>query len=427
MIVRVTRSEISGRVVAPPSKSYTHRALICGLLACGTTHVKRPLLCNDTMATINAARLMGAEVDVSRDLRIRSDGELRQPTVPVDCGESGTTMRLFMGLAALIRGKTILRGGRTLFRRPNTDLMDALQQLGAKTVSLGGNGLPPIEVDGTGLRGGHARLRGDVSSQFISALLFACSRANGGSQIELMTRLESRPYAEMTLEVMREFGACAYPENDWRLVDIPGEQAYQAHDYTVQGDYSSAAFLLAAGALRGRCVVERLSQTSSQGDLRIVDILREMGASVHTTAERVSVESNTLHPIDIDVSDTPDLVPILAVLASQAQGRSTLQGVERLKIKESDRLVAISEELSKMNAKIEANSDALIIEGPRQLHGAVINAHSDHRIAMACTVAGMTADGATVILDAECVAKSYPEFFSDMQSIGARIETLQQG
>ncbi len=422
MIVRVGASHIDGCVAAPSSKSYTQRALVCGLLSRGVTRIRSPLLCSDTIATINACRAMGATVELDRELTIESEGDLRVPSMPIDCQGSGTTLRLFMGVSALVRGTTILTGDSTLRRRPVGQLMAALEQLGAGVMSLEERGLPPVMVDGRGFTGGIARLEGDVSSQFVSALLLACPRGSVDSHIELTTRLESVPYVKMTLEMMQRFGVHASVGEDWREFSVPAGQTYRCCDYDVEGDYSSTAFILAAGALCGRVRVCGLSHDSLQGDALIVDILREMGARVSTTPTTVTVEANELRPVDVDVSDTPDLVPILAVLASQARGLTTLRGVRRLRIKESDRVDAISNELSKMGASIHSDHDTMTVSGPTPLRGAVIDPHKDHRIAMACTIAALVASGETIIVDAGCVAKSYPDFFATLKTIGADVE-----
>ncbi|NWF96962.1 MAG: 3-phosphoshikimate 1-carboxyvinyltransferase, partial [Candidatus Thorarchaeota archaeon] len=322
---------------------------------------------------------------------------------------------------------TLLTGDSTLRRRPVGQLMAALQQLGAEVISLQDNGCPPVMVDGRGFTGGTARLEGDVSSQFVSALLLACSRGDIDSSIELTTRLESRPYVRMTLAMMQRFGVHADVSEDWREFFVSGGQTYRCCNYDVEGDYSSAAFILAAGTLCGRVTVSGVSHDSLQGDALFVDILREMGARVTTASTTVTAEANELRPVDVDVSDTPDLVPILVVLASQAEGQTTLRGVRRLRMKESDRVAAISNELSKMGASIHSDHDTMTVRGPTPLRGAVIDPHKDHRIAMACTVAALVASGKTTIVDAECVAKSYPGFFATLKTIGAAVEERPRG
>ncbi|MFW9847262.1 MAG: 3-phosphoshikimate 1-carboxyvinyltransferase, partial [Candidatus Thorarchaeota archaeon] len=246
------------------------------------------------------------------------------------------------------------------------------------------------------------------------------------SKIVLKTRLESRSYVEMTLNVMHQFGAVAEPADDWSSFTVAGNQDYQAKKYCVEGDFSSAAFLMAAGALAGRVRVKGLKLDSVQGDAAMVEILKSMESTVNIAKDSFAIKCNESQAIDIDVSDTPDLVPILTVLATQASGTTRIYNAGRLRFKESDRLASTSKELRKMGAEIKESKDGLTVRGPTTLHGAVLDSHEDHRIAMAGVIAGLVANGQTVVRDIECVAKSYPSFIRDIRSIGAQIE-LESG
>ncbi|MFW9864134.1 MAG: 3-phosphoshikimate 1-carboxyvinyltransferase [Candidatus Thorarchaeota archaeon] len=418
---------MDGTVDAPPSKSYTHRAIICGLLSKGTTKLRNALFSDDTRTTLRISEMMGAEVRQEDDIEITGPDELKAPAFEMNCHGSGTTLRIFTALSALTSGKCVLTGNESLRRRPIGDLLDGLRQLDVDARSLGGNGLPPVEIRGQGIRGGIVRIRGDVSSQYVTGLLFACSKANKASKIELTTELESRPYVEMTLNVMSQFGAEAEPSNDWRKFSIPGNQDFQSQDYTIEGDFSSAAFLMAAGALTGSVKVKGLRMDSIQGDAAAVSLLKSMGLEIISGRDNFKVSHNEMQAIEIDASDIPDLVPVMTVLATQANGITKIYNAGRLRLKESDRLSTASQELRKMGAEITESRDGLTIRGPTALSGAVLNSHKDHRIAMAGVIAGLVAEGETVIEDIRCVTKSYPGFVKDMQSIGAEIELVSGG
>jgi 3-phosphoshikimate 1-carboxyvinyltransferase len=415
-------SAIDGTVDAPPSKSYTHRAIVCGLLSSGKTRIRNPLLSDDTMTTLRISEMMGADVCSGDDLEITGPTELKAPTSEIDCHGSGTTLRIFTALSALTSGRCMLTGDNTLRRRPIGDLLEGLRQLGVDAKSVGGNERPPVEIRGQGLTGGTVRIRGDVTSQYITGLLFACSKAKGDSKIELTSKLESRPYVEMTLDIMRQFNAEVEPSDDWSHFIVAGNQDYKAQEYSVEGDFSSAAFLLAAGALAGRAKVKGLRVDSVQGDAAVVRLLKTMESGVKPGKDSFTASRNANQAIDIDASDIPDLVPVMAVLATQANGTTTIFNAGRLRLKESDRLASTSQELRKMGAEIIELKDGLTVRGPTPLRGAVIESHADHRIAMAGVIAGLVGDGPTVVESIECVTKSYPGFIRDIQSIGAEIE-----
>ncbi|MFW9800131.1 MAG: 3-phosphoshikimate 1-carboxyvinyltransferase [Candidatus Thorarchaeota archaeon] len=418
----VKRSVIDGSIDSPPSKSYTHRAIVCGLLSTGTTLIRNPLFCDDTEVTLRLSEMMGAKIDQGKDLKISGPDELQAPASEMDCRGSGTTLRIFTALSSLANGRCVLTGDETLRRRPIEALLAALRQLGIDADSIGANGRPPVVVHGGEIIGGVVKIPGNVTSQYITGLLYACSRAPNDTKIEITTVLESRPYVEMTLEVMEEFGVLAEPSDDWNHINIAGDQEYQSSEYRVQGDYSSAAFLMAAGGLTGRANVKGLGVDTVQGDADIAPILQGMGSSVELTGNGLSISKGELFAVDIDVSNTPDLAPVLAVLATQAKGITKLFNGTRLRLKESDRIATTTLELRKMGASIQEYEDGITISGPTPLRGAVVNPHDDHRVAMACMVAGLVADGTTVVENAECITKSYPNFIKDIQSIGAQIE-----
>ena len=404
--VIVRRSELKGSIKAPASKSYTHRALICAALAEGNSKIINFLDCDDTKETIDVLRRFGISINESGGALNVSGSGLVAPSEPIELGASGTTYRFLLPIAALAEGETrILTGGR-LAERPIEPLLDALKQLGAE-IKADGNS---IIINGK-IKGGKVRIPGDVSSQFISGLLFIAPLSEKGVEIELTTALESKPYVDMTVSVMKEFGI----EVDG--LKVRGGQNFKAMDYEVEGDYSSAAFLLAAGAINGEVEVTGLNPESVQGDKRIIEILKGMSAEIDNS---IKTKKSNLEGIDIDVKDIPDLVPILAVLGCFANGETKILNAGRLREKESDRLAAMAAELGKMGAAIEEGEDSMTIKGG-ELSGARINPHNDHRIAMACAVAGLNAEGETVIENSDCVKKSYPEFFKDLTKVGADI------
>ncbi|MFW9889699.1 MAG: 3-phosphoshikimate 1-carboxyvinyltransferase, partial [Candidatus Thorarchaeota archaeon] len=360
----VNHSIVNGTVHAPPSKSYMHRAIVCGLFSRGTTRIRNVLLSDDTETTLKLSEMMGADVRRGDDIEIKGPDELKAPSSEMNCHGSGTTLRIFTAISALTKGRCVLTGNESLRRRPLGDLLDGLRQLGADARSLSGNGLPPVEIYGQRFRGSTVRIRGDVSSQYVTGLLFACSRANEASTIELTTELESRPYVEMTLNIMRQFGVEAEPSYDWRNFSVPGNQEYQSQDYTVEGDFSSAAFLMAAGALTGRVKVRGLRNDSIQGDAEAVSLLKTMGLEVISGEDSFKVSHNEIQAIEIDASDIPDLVPVMTVMATQANGTTRIYNAGRLRLKECDRLAATSQELRKMGAEISESTDGLIVRGP---------------------------------------------------------------
>lgn len=413
---------LSGSVRAPPSKAHTHRAIIASSLSHGESMVRNALFCDDTMATINACRMLGSEITVSDDgvIRVRGVPRPKTPDDVIDCGESGSTMRFITPICALADGISILTGSEGLRRRPMAPLLDALGQLGVRCYSARGDGGPPIIVFGGGIRGGRAEIRGDVSSQFISGLLFATPMAQNDTRICLLTPLESKPYVDITMDVLVKHGVRAVSSGS--LFYVPPGQEYKPYNHDIEGDYSSAAFLLAAAAVTGSHIrVENLLRDSLQGDRRIIRILSDMGAIVDVGPDYVEVRGveGRLKPINVDMRDNPDLIPVCVVLACFADGKSTIGGVRRLRFKESDRVEALLSELTKMGADIRPLGESLIIHGGARLHGAEIDPHRDHRIAMACAVAALSADGETIIRGAECISKSYPNFIRDMRLLGA--------
>lgn len=421
VIIRKSR-HLEGEVSAPPSKAYTHRMLIAALLSNGTSKILNPLVSDDTKATLRAVEAFGAEAELRDNcLKVKGLELLKAPKSPIDCGESGATLRFMIPVAALASGSSIFTFGSSLERRPVKPLLQSLEQLGTESDFQLKEGSSLVRVHG-GIRGGKTSIRGDISSQFISGLLFACPKAEEDTEIAVTTPLESRSYVQMTMEVLDKHGITASILKDLTQFKIPSNQNYNPCNHEVPGDFSSAAFLLAAAAATSSKVkVKNLDHHTIQGDRAILNILQEMGLKVRVGDEFVEVEGGQLNAVDIDAMDIPDLVPVCAALACYSKGTSRIYNAKRLRYKESDRLGSLHAELKKMGAKIMIREDSLTIRGPCTMHGTTIDPHNDHRIAMACAVTALAADGETKIQNSECVNKSYPRFFDDLRLLGANV------
>jgi 3-phosphoshikimate 1-carboxyvinyltransferase len=412
---------LEGVVSAPPSKAYTHRMLIASLLSNGTSKISNPLVSDDTQATLEAVKAFGAETELHENRwTIHGQESLKAPDHPIDCRGSGSTLRFMIPVAALAPGPSTFLFGASFERRPVAPLLESLKELGVESaVQRSGSS---VEVCGGGIRGGKTSIRGDISSQFISGLLFACPRAKEDTEIAVTTKLESKGYVEMTLEVLVKHGLEGAVNNDLSCLWIPSNQSYVPCNHTVPGDFSSAAFLLAAAAVTSsRVTVKNLEYQTAQGDRAILGVLEDTGAAVKVGDNFVEVEGNQLTAFDVDAKDIPDLVPVCTVLACYAEGTSEIYNAKRLRYKESDRLGSLYTELTKMGADIVMKEDGLTIKGSCAMHGSSVNPHNDHRIAMACAVAALGARGKTKIQDAECINKSYPQFFSDLRLVGANV------
>lgn len=422
-IVIMKTEHLAGEVSAPPSKAYTHRMLIAALLSNGTSKISNPLVSEDTKATLRAVKAFGAQTELIEDCwTIRGVELLRAPKNPINCGESGATLRFMIPVAALAFEPTIFTLGVSLERRPIEPLLESLKQLGTESNHQLREGSSLVRVQGGGIRGGKTSIKGDISSQFISGLLFACPKAREDTEIAVTTPLESKSYVQMTMEVLTKHGIRVSASNDFTQLKIPSNQNYNPCNHEVPGDFSSAAFLLAAAAVTSsRVKVKNLDYQTIQGDRAILGILKKMGSKVRADDKFVEVEGAQLNAVDVDAKDTPDLVPVCAVLACYSKGISKIYNAKRLRYKESDRLSSLRTELKKMGAEIIAKEDSLIIRGPCTMQGATINSHNDHRIAMACAVAALKATGETKIQNSECVNKSYPRFFNDLRSLGADV------
>lgn len=421
----VSNSRVSGRVDAPPSKSYTHRGVLAGALA-DETRVLNPLWSADTEASMRCARGLGASVE-NEDGDLRIDGVGGEPETPdnvLNCGNSGTTTRLFAGAASLVEGLAVLTGDESLRSRPNGPLLSSLRELGATARSTRGNGQAPLIV-GDALKGGETTIDGGVSSQFISSLLFAAPLTDEGATVRIEGTLKSRPYVDITLEVLEKMGVAVKETDDG--FEVPGEQSYDAKEFRVPGDFSSASYPLAAGAVAGEARVGNL-YPSAQGDEMILDVLESMGASVEWNQNegvaRVYGKAEEITGVEFDASDNPDLTPTVAALGAAANGETRIVDAEHVRYKETDRLEAMATELGKMGAVVQEEKDSLVVDGDAsELVGTRVDGRHDHRVVMALAVAALIADGETTIETAESVDVSYPGFAEDLRALGAQVET----
>jgi 3-phosphoshikimate 1-carboxyvinyltransferase len=417
--------KLRGEVYAPPSKAYTQRMLIAAALSSGTSKIAEPLLSEDTEATLRAVKALGAKVTAKDDCwTVTGANPLKGAEEPIDCGESGATLRFMIPIAALAAEPSVFVFGKSLEQRPLEPLLNSLKQLGAEAHIQRRGGRAQVHVSGGGIAGGKATIRGDVSSQFVSGLMFACPKARTNTEITLTTPLESKGYVQMTRDVLAQHSVNVSISKDFSRLRIPSNQTYKPCDHRVPGDFSSAAFLLAAAAITHSEVrVKNLDYETVQGDKAIVDILKQMGATVHARSNQIEITGNSgvLNAVDVDARDAPDLVPVCAVLACYARGTSVIHNAQRLRYKESDRLLSLHAELKKMGAEIAMGKSSLTVKGPCALRGSAVDPHNDHRIAMACAVAALGASGETMIQHAECVRKSYPRFFHDLRVLGADV------
>jgi 3-phosphoshikimate 1-carboxyvinyltransferase len=429
MRVSIDKSSIKGEVFAPPSKSYTHRAITLAALSKESV-VRHPLISADTLATVRASEMFGASVEREED-KLIIHGVNGKPNVPediIDAANSGTTLRFMTAVAALTDGITVLTGDASLRTRPNGPLLEVLNKLGVDSYSTRGNERAPLVVKG-GLKGQGVSIDGSISSQFISALLITCPLAENSTILSITGKLKSRPYVDVTLEMLELAGVKIHIDdsNGIRFI-IPGKQKYNFKDYTVPGDFSSASYLLAAAAMTsGSEVTVKNLFPSQQGDKVIIETLRQMGADITWDKEAGSVTvkgGRQLKAITFDAGATPDLVPTVAVLATVAEGTSRIENAEHVRYKETDRLRALATELPKLGVKLEEERDSLTITGGK-LHGASVHGWDDHRIVMSLALAGMVA-GNTTIDTVESVSISYPDFIKDMRNLGAKIEKISE-
>lgn len=423
-------NKLNGKIVAPRSKSVMQRALACAMLHHGPTEIIYPGKSEDDLAALEIIKALGAQVteDIRKYIITGAPTLLNQSeTISIHAGESGLSMRMFTPIVALRNGITQLMGKGSLLKRPMVFFNEVLPQLGVHIES--NNGFLPLEVKGS-LITKNIEIDGSLSSQFLTGLLLAYSAAEASNVTIYVKDLQSKPYIDLTLEVMQAFNMQMPIVDNYQKFYFPKSSLERTVEsrikFQVEGDWSGASFLLVAGALHGDIIVEGMSIHSKQADRAIMKALQLAGVSYQEYANEISVQSSSLQAFEMDATECPDLFPPLVALAAHAKGVSRFTGVHRLKHKESDRGLTLQQEFQKMGIRIEINGDEMLVYGgsPFIEKGVVFSSHHDHRIAMAVAVAALPLEQPIFIQDASAVGKSYPHFFEDLQQLGVSIKQV---
>lgn len=416
--------KLTGDIKIPSSKSMGHRAVICAGLANGASNINNVTFSQDIEATCSGMKSLGVEIERGADsLKIHGSDRLNVKDSLIQCKESGSTLRFLIPLAATTGFPVTFNGAGKLVERPLKAYYDIFDEQGLQYSTS--DGKLPLSINGR-LKPGTFNIEGGVSSQFISGLLFSLPLLSGDSKIVITSELESKPYVDLTIDALTKFGVFI-DNRGYKEFIVKGNQTYEACDYIVEGDYSQAAFWLVAGALGGDILCGGLKIDSLQGDKAVINIIERMNGHILVQEGKLkSLPAETTGAV-IDASECPDLVPVLAVLASLSKGTTEIVKAGRLRIKESDRLTAISTELNKLGAEIEEKSDGLIIRGKNKLKGGIVESWNDHRIAMALAIAASRCDEDVVIKGADCVNKSYPHFWEHYKSVGGNVHEWNMG
>ena len=409
MDIRITPTPLCGGIEGIASKSFAHRALICACLAKGKSKIRINTTSDDIMATVSCLENLGAVIE--KDGAVWSVTPIEEPpaSARIDCRESGSTIRFLLPVVCALGVKTEINGSGRLPERPLSPLKEELIRMGASISDSF-----PLKVSGK-IGAGEYTLRGDVSSQFVTGLLMALSYLGGG-KIKLLPPIESRPYIDMTVQVLRRFGADIKEENNTFYIDSHG---LKGCDFTVEADWSNAAFWLCSG-----CAVSGLNADSTQGDKAIISVLEEMGAKTARNGSEFRADVSALHGAKIDASQIPDAVPVIAAVAATAEGETVIYNAARLRLKESDRIQTTASMLRSLGADVAETDDGLIIKGKPTLSGGKTDSFNDHRIAMAAAVAACKCTGDVIIGNAQAVNKSYPEFFNGYNKLGGKADVL---
>ena len=420
--IQIIPSPLMGTVQAPPSKSIAHRAVIAASLADGISSLYNVDLSDDIKATVCGMRALGALIEINRNgltiqgIKSKKEAGRPDPTV-IDCIESGSTLRFLVPVSLALGGSFLFTGKGNLGKRPLNPYYEILDRQDISYHSTP-NSLN-LSVSGA-LSAGSFSLPGNISSQFITGLLFALPVLSGDSEIMVTSPLESKAYVDLTLQALADFGITV-TNHDYRSFKTKGNQRYLPRNYTVESDYSQAAFFLCAGALGSDITVAGLNNASLQGDKEILPVLQRMGGEMSSTSEGIKVSASKLHGTQIDASEIPDIIPVLAATACAAEGKTVIRNAGRLRMKECDRFAAVIEEMTALGAHIKADGSNIVIEGKEQLEGGCeVQSHSDHRMAMTLAVIAQKCKKPIVLNDYECISKSYPRFFEDFKMLGGK-------
>ncbi len=421
MLLTITPSPVFGKIKVPPSKSSMQRACAAALITPGTTVIDNFGHSNDEKAAINIITKLGAVINMtSNKMAITSNdyifrSQFPEKNVIVNVGESGLSMRMFAPIAGLFNYDIIFTGEGSILKRPMNFFDEILPLLDVEVYS--NDGKLPVTLHGP-LHPKNITVDGSLSSQFLTGLLFAFAKSCTKPVSITVKDLSSRPYIDLTISVLKDFGF-RIDNRNYEVFTVHPRKPLPAHSikYTVEGDWSNAAFLLVAGAVAGGVTIKGADLNSSQGDKNIMEALYDCGAEVNIHEQEITVNKNILKAFDFDATHCPDLFPPLVALAGYCEGETTIKGVNRLLYKESNRAIALRDEFKKMNVEVELDGDLMTIHGGKVVTGAKISSHNDHRIAMATAVAALGAKGNTIIKDAEAINKSYPDFYKDLKSI----------
>ena len=415
----ITPGKLKGEVKIPPSKSMAHRAVICAALSKGKSKITNIQFSDDIIATIEAMRALGAEIKMFDDyLEIDGGNIFSKNDAVINCNESGSTLRFMVPLALVKEAKANFTGKGNLGKRPLTTYYEIFDRQGIEYSYK--EGVLDLNVKGR-IKGEEFPIRGDISSQFISGLLFALPLLQEDSKIVITTELESKGYIDLTLSMLELFGI-EVTNNDYKEFIIKGNQTYKATDYRVEGDFSQSAFFVVADALGSDILIRDLNQNSLQGDKEVLDIVTRMGCRIVEEEGGIKIKADKLVSTVIDASQCPDIIPVLTVLAAVTEGTTKIINAERLRIKECDRITAITTELNKLGAKVTELKDSMVVEGVSSLTGGLVHSWDDHRIAMSLAMAATYCTGEVILENPGCVKKSYPDFWEDYKALGGKIQ-----
>ena len=420
MNCKIQKSKLNGRIVCPPNKSYTHRAIFLAALSDGKSIVKKILRSNDTLATISACRGFGIEVEEMEDkVTINNTIDSTVANSIINAENSGTTIRIAIAIAALSGGNTTLTGDESLRKRPMQPILDSLETMGVKTES--DDGKPPIHINGK-IEGKEITIKGNISSQFISALMIIAPRLPEGLTINVDGELVSKPYVDLTIAIMKKFGVQVETEEKYKKYHVI-HQIYKPTTFSIPSDFSNLALLLAANVLLGDGLkIEINLGDMPQGDEAIVDILEKLGVNVTLEDDIITTKSPILlNGGKFDLSNTPDLLPAIAILALKSEKPIELFNVKHARYKETDRIAIMSRELKKIGLYVEEKEDGMILRKTEDVHSAELNSENDHRLFMAFSIVGMFI-GDCIVSDPDAVKVSYPEFITDMKSVGGNLK-----